>query len=277
MHIAFHVSPRKVFEQTLGDGFEIGAKRHGDTTSFPLEFYSGADVACVIGVKDANLMNRYRRAGVPVIYWDKAYTRRKGLFRVAINSNHPTRYIMDLNCPSDRRKRFKWRPEPWRPAGGGSIIIAGSSGKYHSMVALQPAQQWAEQTIQSVRRYSNREIIYRPKLTHNDAKEIPGTTFSRGGEFLSILKGAHVVITQGSNAGFEAMLYGVPSIVLGQAVVRPISSTRIADVENPKLASDKERIRFLNNLAYHQWTPSELQDGKAWEWLKEGIVKCGSM
>lgn len=272
MHIAFHVSPRKVYEQVLGAGFEIGARVHGDQVSFPLEYVEGVDVACVLGVKDANLMNRYRHAGVPVVYWDKAYTRRtKGWFRVSINSNHPTSYIMDMDCPDDRRRKFGWKPAPWH--GGTSIIVAGSSGKYHSMVSLQPAQEFAEQTIKRIREYSDRPIIYRPKHTHNEAIPIAGALFSVGGEFTPLLADAHAVVVQGSNAGFEAMLNGVPSIVLGTAVVKPISSTKLSEIERPRYATEAERIKFLNNLAYHQWTPSELQDGKAWEWIKQRIVK----
>ena len=271
MDIAFHASPRKVYEQVLGEGFRIGAKVHGDEVTFPLDFDASADVACVLGVKDANLMNRYRTAGIPVLYWDKAYDRNhKGWFRVAINSNHPTKYIMDLDCPDDRREWFGWKAPKWRKTGN-KIIVVGSSGKYHKMIALQDATEYAEQTIKSIRKYTDMEIVYRPKHTHESARPIPGTTWSIGGVFSDILNDAFAIVVQGSNAGFEALLRGVPSIVTGEAIVKPISSTRLSEIMNPRLASRDEVTRFMNNLAYHQWTPSELQDGKAWGWLKSKL------
>lgn len=271
MHIAFHVSPRKLYEQVLGAAFAEGAKRLGDHTTFPLDYDGNADLACVLGVKDANLMNRYRQAGIPYLYWDKAYDRRqKGWFRVAINSNHPTRYLMQMDCPDDRRERFGWSPAKWRKTGN-KIIVVGSSGKYHKLIGLQDATEYAEQTISAIRKYTDMEIIYRPKHTHESARPIPGTTWSIGGVFSDILNDVWAIVVQGSNAGFEGLLRGIPSIVTGEAIVKPISSTRISDIMAPRLAGRDEIVKFMNALAYHQWTPNELTDGRAWTWLKSKL------
>ena len=72
---------------------------------------------------------------------------------------------------------------------------------------------------------------------------------------------------------FEAMLAGVPSITIGDAVMRPISTTEPAKVESPKLASDTERQQILNFLAYQQWTMAEMLDGKAWPVIRRQIFE----
>lgn len=269
MDIAFFVSPRKRTEQHLAMCFKEGAERHGHRVEFiTARVRPDADAVCVIGIKDANLMNHYRRAGVPVMYWDKAYDRNKGWYRLAINNNHPTDYLTKLGCPDDRRKMFGWHePLPWRTRGK-HILIAGSSGKFHHMNGIITPEEDVRQIVDHVRRLGNTmEIIYRPKPSYDKAHAVDGSVFDRSGTIEDRLRKCWCLITRGSNACFEAMMLGIPSIVLGTAIVRPISSTALGDINAPRLASDVERISWLNDLAYCQWKPEELVSGRAWEWM----------
>lgn len=273
MDVAFFFSPRKASERHLAMTFQQGAHRARDRVVFPegRDRPEQVDAVCVIGIKDANLMNHYRQKGIPVIYWDKSYDRHKGWWRMAINGNHPTRYLTTLDCPDDRREFFKWEPQPWNRRGT-DVMIAGSSGKFHHMNQMMDPHTAASNAVHHLRMHTKRHIIYRPKPNHNDALPIDGTEFNRDREIQPLFKRTWVMVTYGSNACFEGFMKGIPSIVLGTAVLKPISSTRLIDVENPKLASDDEKRRLLNDLAYHQWKPEELVSGAAWEWMREKLT-----
>lgn len=75
---------------------------------------------------------------------------------------------------------------------------------------------------------------------------------------------AHILVTHGSNACLDAMMAGIPSIILGPGVMGPISSRDLADLEHPRMAGKAERSQLLANLAYHQWTEAEMASGLAW-------------
>jgi hypothetical protein len=79
------------------------------------------------------------------------------------------------------------------------------------------------------------------------------------------------MVTHGSNACFEAVCEGVPCIVLGNGVAKPISSTQLEDVDNPRLASDSEREAWLNGLSYWQWSRDEMESGECWDYVRRYV------
>lgn len=282
MRVAFLASD-KARERLLADAFLKGAKRHGhETQVIPLTEgepeVGNYDVACFVGVKSRELFQAHGRAGIPVLYFDKGYSRHSRTdgvrgweyWRVAINAHQPTERL-DRNMPGDRAARFGWESKPWRKRGS-TIILAGSSGKYHDFYGIRnPTHYWARK-VEDIRDVSDLEIVYRPKPSWREAVPIEGTRYSELPERLeALLAKAHVLVTHGSNCCFEAAMAGIPSIVLGEAVAKPISSTSLDDIVKPRLANDEERGQWLANLAWWQWNSREFYSGEAWEFLGEQI------
>jgi UDP:flavonoid glycosyltransferase YjiC (YdhE family) len=277
MKIAFLTSD-KPREHILADAFLMGARRHGhETLVLPLKAEPEVgpyDVACMVGVKSRELFRLHHKAGIPTIYFDKGYSRGKSnspvagweYWRVAINHHHPTARLGE-RLPDDRLRRLGLHIQPWRRRGK-RIIVAGSSAKYHEFYGLSEPTRYAEKLIAQLRELSGRPIVYRPKPSWREAVPVDGAAFSRPPESLdNLLRGAHVLITHGSNSCFEAALAGIPSIVLGEGVAKPISSTKLEAVEAPFVASDRARRQWLAALAYWQWTHAEMASGQAWEFL----------
>lgn len=244
------------------------------------------DVAVMFGVKSRELFRQHWDAGAHVIYVDKGYARHKandptGLWeywRVAIDSHQPTARLYERECPPDRWNRLGLTIKPWffktRQAQQ-RILLAGSSQKYHDFYGLSDPTQWAGKVIRSLREMApGQEIIYRPKPSWRDAVPIGGSTWG-GGDAQSIdqvLERVDVLVTHGSNAVFDAMLAGVPQIVLGDAVTRQISTTTLSNDDPwPRYASDDERAHWAHNLAYFQWTLAEIAMGECWRWLRPMI------
>lgn len=236
------------------------------------------DVAFMVGVKNLRALEAHREAGIPVVYIDKGYTRHQGCFRIAFDAHQPTDYLMTQDRPDDRRKLFGWTFPGWRvPKPKGTILIAGSGMKYHHMNNLGHPTDYGAELIAEIRKHSKSPIVYRPKPSWKESVPIPGSIFSREKEIAIPLAHANVLITYGSNACFEATMSGVPSIILGDAVARDISSRTIVDLAASGYVYSHANVdtvtRWLNNLAYAQWTYEDFEDGSVWRFVRDELCK----
>lgn len=282
MKVRFWASD-KARERLLAEAFLAGVKLHGDEgemRSLGQEFTPDCDVAVMVGVKSNLLWRQHARAGIITVYADKGYDRHSRsddirgweYWRVAVGGHQPTSKFRP-DYPGDRLAEMGWEFRPWRESGQ-QIVIAGSSAKYHAFYDLKEPTEWASKLVKAIEYENKREIVYRPKPSWKEAVPITGSRFSPGSEKIAdVIRYAHCLVTHGSNACFEAMLMGVPTIVLGDAVMKPISSTDLADLESPRLASDGEREAVLRFLAYNQWTLTEMLDGKAWPTIRRQIFE----
>ena len=273
-------------ERFLTEAMLAGIKNHGDEAEIrPLtgeaQTADGCDVATMVGVKSKRLFQANWPKGIHTLMLDKGYIREnpagevKGwkYWRVAIDGHHPTQYLAQMNCPPDRWERLGIKMKPWR-AKGRHVIFAGSSEKYHEFYDLEDPTAYAQKFVWRINKACGRPIIYRPKPSWGNAVPIDGTTYSygKGTTIYDLFPNAHCLVTHGSNATFEAVCEGVPCVVLGDAVAKPISSTDAEEVENPRLATDDERLKWASNLAYAQWTLSEFQSGEAWGFIRNQII-----
>lgn len=284
MKIIFWASD-KPHERLLADAFATGARTHGDEVIIkplrPEVVVEDCDVACMVGVKSNETFWAHWEAKIHTVYFDKGYTRHAApgpvkvweYWRTSIDAHQPTR-MLDIERPHDRIEKLGIKMKPWqRPTKGGHIVFAGSSQKYHSFYGLSDPTKYARKIVANIREFNeSREIVYRPKPSWKDAVPIDGTVFSqRPRNIEDELANAHCLVTHGSNACFEAVLAGVPSIILGEAVAKSISSTSLENINSPRYATDEERQQWLANLAYCQWTAREMYDGETWNILRPQI------
>lgn len=282
MRICFFAS-EKPRERELAAAFISGLGWHGDAGVVRAldggpQVARGFDAVAMVGVKSADLFAANRAAGIHTIMLDKGYlrdriegTRKWKYWRVAVNAHHPTRYLMTTRRPHDRLARLRLEVAPWRTKGD-HILIAGSSAKYHAFYGLPEPTGYAKALVAEIRKLTDRPLIYRPKPSWKEATEIAGTTYSPPKQRLEeVLAGARAVVTHGSNACFEAVLAGVPCVVLGEAVAMPISSTTLGAIEKPRKATKNQRLQWLANLAYQQWTLDEFGSGAAWSVIRDEL------
>lgn len=268
-------------ERILADAFSHGVAVHADTIELrPLQStieIADCDVAVMVGVKSRELYRAHWNAGIHTIMLDKGYVRHSSggpvkvwqYWRAAVDAHHPTGRLL-TPMPFDRIERLNIPIVPWRK-NGQHILFAGSSAKYHDFYGLRDPTSYAQKIFRQLKALSGRDIIYRPKPSWSDAITIEGSRFAREGQIETWLENAHVLVTHGSNACFEAVVLGVPCIILGDAVAKPISSTSLEDVESPLMVSPSHRWQWLANLAYCQWTLPEFASGEAWSFLRTQI------
>lgn len=281
MKIAFYISTGKSREHPLCDAWVAGAKRTGDELTVlpnnvpdPVE----ADVAVMVGLKSIDFRYRCQEMGQRVLTFDKGYDRKEDWWRVSIDRHQPTHYLMTLDRPDDRMRLAGWSLMPWRAENPDApVIIAGGGRKYYDAHDLPDPVEYIAGLVDEIRAAGcKRKIWYRPKPSMSDVLPVPGTLLSRHKSIYEILgghgrgsgDGAHALITFGSNACFEAMLSGVPSIILGDAIMRPVSSVTLAEIERPRMCPENERVSLLSTLAYCQFRLSEITTGAAIDELK---------
>lgn len=280
MKIAFLHSD-KPRERILADAFLQGCRAHGhDTEAIPLgdeDWVGDYDIAVMVGVKSRPRFRAHRYAGRKVIYLDKGYSRHKSAgsriweyWRVAIDAHQPTSRL-DVNCSPDRMIAAEWHPAKWRKIGA-HVIFAGSSEKYHNFYGLTHPTKYARSVVNQLVRTTERRIIYRPKPSWHGASPLKRAGYSVNPQSLAdLFDGAWCLVTHGSNACFDAVMAGIPCIILGDAVALPISSTSLDDVNEPRLVDYATRDQWLANLAYWQWTESEMASGEAWQFIGSQI------
>lgn len=236
-----------------------------------------ADLHMVVGVRSRRLTRLLEAAGLPFVFWDKGYTRKwPTWWRASAGGRQPLGHLERAECPQDRAEERGWLGRAWdrhRRRRGDKILLIGSTPDYQAYYDLPEPTAWAAQVVAEIRARTDRDIVYRPRPKLPGAEPVAGASYSRGVPIEQDLERAHCLVTHGSNACLDALFAGVPSVVLGDGVVKSVSSTSLDGVGRPREVGVGERVRLLANLAYTQWTFEEIRSGEAWEHI--GRQVCG--
>lgn len=287
MRIKFFASAGKGREEAIAYAMGKGCRGHGDSVQMvpsDSRFIAAdpeVDVACAFGVKGhtKTIRDAYVAAGKRFLMFDKAFIRVPGgsnaYFRVTIDGPSPNPGLMRSLRPLTRLQalRVELQPRVTSVKPDSTVIYAGSSQKYCDWHGLGDANDYAESVIRACRKWTGRrKILYRPKPTWPGFREIPGTTLAREGALTDLLGTCHVLVTHGSSAAVDAIVYGVPAITLGDCAASPVAGHHPAFCKVPIWPSDHNREHWLANLAWWQWTVDEMASGQAWEFLKRELA-----
>src|SRR5690606_9282035 len=77
------------------------------------------------------------------------------------------------------------------------------------------------------------------------------------------LAGASLVVTYNSNSATEAVMAGVPTVMVDHGgMAWPVCAHGVgAEIVTP------DRRTWAERLSWCQWSDAELRDGTAWEWV----------
>jgi hypothetical protein len=203
------------------------------------------------------LIAGWRSRGRDWIYWDRGYNRRifatdlpsgrdGGMYRWHLNA-FQMRRVRDF--PADRWDATRTPLWPWS-RGGRHIVVAEPSPTYAKFHGIEG---WTERTIAALQGLTDRPIIRRDKEMQRFGRKLHED-----------LKGAHCLVTHGSNAAVEAVIMGCPVFVHPDSAAALVGQTDLAAIERP-IYPDREP--WVRSLAYCQWNETELVDGTLWRLL----------
>ncbi len=217
----------------------------------------------------------YTRLGKPWVYLDMGYWAREGgnagHFKVSVNARHPTKYFQRFAHSQDRARKFGVdRVRSYR-SGGRPILLAGMSAKAAWAEGLEPVESFERRCVAALRNVTDRPIIYRPKPSYKAAQPIEGTIYSPPEQNLAaVLADSHAVVTHHSNVAIDGLVDGVPCFVW-DGVATLMGSNDLREIETPRRPPN--RLNFCADLAYCQWSVTEMHAGTVWRHLKsEGLV-----
>lgn len=300
MNIVFY-SAGKPREEMLADALALSVRNtkdtfekrwngdYGETDAGDDRKYPGpskdTDVVCVFGVKGRSraILEDHWLMGKSTLFFDKGYSRQKGegghteYSRISVNAASPADYMMERKCSTDRWVKLNVNLQP-RQSKGGHVLICGSSGKYHEFHRIGDPTEYNVKIVKRLLKLTSRQLIYRPKPSDHAARPIAGASYSHGEcSIIQALRGAHCLVTHGSASAMDAIIQGVPAIVLGKGVASPVAENDLDKIEEARFPTYDDRLRWCFALAYCQWTTQELREGIAWDHLRREIERQKAM
>jgi len=193
--------------------------------------------------------------GGRAICFDLAYWRRESKVRVSFDAPHPQAHVMTRALAVDRLRddfdSFALEPDEWDPTG--PVVIAGIGDKARVQYGANVVDEWEADMMRACAARWSRPIIYRPKKSDSP---VPAwaTRVSRAPVIHTALRGASLVITWHSNVAVDAVRMGIP-VVCRDGAAAAVCPSELPEQPQP-LPLDLS-ARFLANLAWFQWAPSE--------------------
>jgi hypothetical protein len=289
MKVAIYLRVDAPSQQLIAQAVMEGCRRMGESAHVFSQWGSpehDAECAVLFGIGgDAKqIYDAARKAGKRTVLLDKPYIRalkggstpRYHLVRVAVDGFQPLGYFQVEKRASDRWDRLCVDVLPYRKRKSQAILLDGASNKYVQWCGLGNGNgsglaqwaEWGQRIVDTIREYTNRTVIYRPRPSHNETPLVKHCVVSER-PLEQDFADCEVVVSHGGNIGFDAVIRGIPHFAIGESIARPLSQTDWAKVGEPFRPSDDERRQWLHDLAYCQWNLDEFRDGSAWRYIRD--------
>ena len=146
------------------------------------------------------------------------------------------------------------------PNTNGSYILVCPSSPGVNQYLRQP--NWTAETVATLKKYTDRPIKVREK---------PRGQGTSGPAVAKVpiqedLKNAWACVTSCSISAVESISEGVPVFCHEKSFAKPIAITDLSQIEEPTFRSP---FQWFCSLAYQQFTPEEIANGKAVEILMD--------
>ncbi len=224
-------------------------------------------------------------------YGDHAFFKRGKYYRIMKNDYQFHGPIGEED--STRFEKFQISIKPW--SKGGSFILVTPPGRIFSEFMGMKQGQWLEDTIEILKKNTDREIRVRTKpgqdldiqkqLRLNRLKGRPKTkeakdhwrrtikqarairAHARMPSIEKCLNGAHALVTWMSNTAQEAVLNGVPAFCSPNCATSLVGNIDLTKIESPDYPEG--RFEWASALANRQWNFDEMRRGDTWRYFQE--------
>jgi hypothetical protein len=259
LFIPGHLKAFKLFLfNRIGDGIKAAGGQVVKTEFAALDRLP-MDIIPIVGCTPElkPLIEGWRKNGRQWIYWDRGYYARVfatdlpqgtdgGFYRWHLNS-FQMQEIRDV--PDDRWKQNPTPVWPWARTGR-HIVVAEPSPTYEKFHGIEG---WTERTVAALKQLTDRPIVRRNKEMQRSGRKLHED-----------LKGAHCLVTHGSNAAVEAVIMGCPVFVHPDSAASLVGRCDLGQIETPIYP---DRQPWLNSLAWSQFSEAEMTSGAIWRML----------
>ena len=268
-------------ELAVVEAFGLGVEAHGGKfRQIHLSQYteeSGPDdfteCAVLFKVKDntRKIFFDHLDAGCRVIHVDDGYLDPIRYHKVSLDAFHPTEYFRVKPRPPDRWEHLGLEMKPWKDNLLKHILIVNDHPIYGHFWYKIDMATWAKKIARRIKGRTFRPVRWYPVgrdwMKKGDLETEYAEVCGPGAIWEELLRTAHSVVVFASAVAVEAIVAGVPVFTYNEDCVAKSMSGDPRFVEAPKCPKDGERLQFLSDLAYTQWTAQEMWSGECWEAL----------
>jgi len=177
----------------------------------------------------------------------------RGAYAVSGEPREITRYHLR------RWQDLKLEIKPWTQ--GNFVLVCPPGASYGRWRGLDLGT-WLQNTIETLRANTDRDIIVRTKPSPHERRSSP---------IQEALQGAHALVTYASNTATEALLEGVPVFCDGpktECSAYHMCEQDFAKIETPHYPLN--RLAWACELAANQWSMAEIMNGSCWKEFNGG-------
>lgn len=239
---------------------------------FEFSQFDNCDVVIQWGVTYQNKLGM----GKPVLvldfpYWNRGDRQTTGSYKVSLNGQHPTPYVMNETHDSLRYYTSNGAEiKPWKD-GGDYILVAGMGVKAANQNG-HDVGGWEEKTIKLIKEQTDKTIIYRPK-PNRKTPPIAGTVYDDGKRPIEdMVANACSVVCHHGNPTVAALQAGVPIFMNGSiGAASHCASFDFNDINNHRKPDNREQ--FLYNLAHWQFSIQKIRSGAVFDsFIRRGLI-----
>ena len=207
----------------------------------------------------------YTRQGKPVFILEVGSLRRNFTWKVSLNNvNGAGIFSNDENFLNDREKFLDVHLQPSKINRRPEILIAGQHQHSQQWQDMPSMDDWIGQTIEEIRKYTQRPIIVRPhprspirmrslgNIVVESPRKIPGSY-----DNYNLLYDYHCVINWNSGVAQQSAINGCP-IITGPTSLAYELSGRIENIEHVSLP---DRENWFKKILHTEWLVEELAQG----------------
>ena len=205
----------------------------------------------------------------PTIVLEVGGIKRGTTWKVGLNGINRDAYFGPDNNNDDRHRLLGLSLKPWRTSGE-FILIAGQHDKSLQWQGMPSMSQWLMNTIDTIRTYTNRPILFRPHPRcplpniENEFKNVyrqqPVQLPNSYDDFDIGFDNVHATISYSSNPGIHSVLDGVPAFVGTSSLAYDVAND-INSMNNIEAPLMPDRTQWLNDYAHTEYTVEEISQG----------------
>lgn len=267
------------------------------------EKYSGCDVAVMLGSWKPERSNIHHIVRTSIVEKSKSFicietpllgrkvNKPNTHHRVGINGflNRDAIFGDEKDYPIDRLRDLGINYNGWKRNNGSKIVIAlqlaGDASLRHNDI-----NDWCWDTVQTLRTHTDRPIEIRthPAMSekawgnHENLfrrflfESVSNISFVNGRDvpWEKQIKDAYCVVAYTSGLSIDAVIHGIPVIACDEGnFAWNVGERKLQNIESLQLEREENVQQWLQNLAYCQWTPQEMESGQCWSHLSSSIEK----
>jgi len=211
-----------------------------------------------------------RSKNIPVMIVEVGNLKRGETWRISLNNiNGLGQFGNSSSLDETRPTKLKVSLKPYQLKRRSEILIATQHQKSLQWEGMKSMTEWVTETVNQIRKYSNRNIIVRPHPRCAIQLNLAGVEIQYPKKIINSYDGFdidyhyHCVVNHNSGPAVQSAIAGCPIVCNSSSLAYPVSDS-IDHIENPVLP---DREEWFLKLCHTEWTLPEIESGIPFERL----------